>query len=184
MKTVNAYIHSLKNEKTGEQALGEALILEHKDNNNVIAEYNGVKCSAIFNVFVGRYYIDDVYGIIGGEKQAEIQYMMLGNRKIIKYSENEAKEYAKNISKTVVIRSFENGSSDDNRRESTAAEAELVERAIAAALVAIRAGYNADSAKATAEFFILHNSGETHINTYDSVYIPINDFLEAQATDN
>lgn len=59
-----AYIHSLQDKKTGEHKLDEAVILEHTDNNNVIAEYNGVKCTAIFNVFVGRYYIDDVYGRI------------------------------------------------------------------------------------------------------------------------
>ena len=28
------------------------------------AEYNGVKCHAIFNPFAGRYFVDDVYGVI------------------------------------------------------------------------------------------------------------------------
>ena len=64
-----AYVHSLKDKKNDRHVLGEALILEHKDNNNVIAEYNGVKCSAIFNVFVGRYYVDDIYGVISEDKQ-------------------------------------------------------------------------------------------------------------------
>lgn len=57
MKT-ECHIHSLGG------ALAEAEILEHKDNNNVIALYNGVKCTAVFNVFVGRYYVDDIYGRI------------------------------------------------------------------------------------------------------------------------
>lgn len=61
---VLAYIHSLKNNKTDEHVIGEAEILEHTDNNNVIAEYNGVKCRAIYNIFVGKYYIDDVYDVI------------------------------------------------------------------------------------------------------------------------
>ena len=29
-----------------------------------LAEYNGVKCHAIFNPFAGRYFVDDVYGVI------------------------------------------------------------------------------------------------------------------------
>lgn len=56
MKVI-AMVHSLG-------ALAEVEILDHKDNNNVIAVYRGVKCHAIFNVFVGRYYVDDIYGVI------------------------------------------------------------------------------------------------------------------------
>ena len=56
MKTM-AMVHSLN-------ALAEVEILDHKDNNNVIAIYDGKKCSAIFNVFVGLYYVDDIYGLI------------------------------------------------------------------------------------------------------------------------
>jgi len=63
MKTM-AYIHSLKDKKTDTNHLGEVEILEVKDNNNVIAEYNGVKCRAIFNYYVNRYFVDDLYGII------------------------------------------------------------------------------------------------------------------------
>lgn len=34
-------------------------------NNNYLVETNdGVKCTAIFNPFVGIYYADDIYGII------------------------------------------------------------------------------------------------------------------------
>ena len=61
---VQAYIHSLKNKKTDENVLGEALILEKTGDNRYIAEYNGTRCTAIFNVFVGRYFVDDIYGII------------------------------------------------------------------------------------------------------------------------
>jgi len=65
---VMAYIHSLKDKKTDTHVLGECEIIEHIDNNNVIALYNGVKCRGIFNYFVGRYYIDDVYGRIDDNK--------------------------------------------------------------------------------------------------------------------
>ena len=61
---VTAYIHSLKDKKTDTNVLGECEILEHIDNNTVIAMYNGIKCKAIFNPFVGEYFVDDVYGRI------------------------------------------------------------------------------------------------------------------------
>ena len=61
---VVAYIHSLKDKKTDNHVLGECEILEHIDDNNVVAEYNGVKCRAIYNGFVCRYYVDDIYGQI------------------------------------------------------------------------------------------------------------------------
>jgi hypothetical protein len=60
---VIAYIHSLKDKENDRHVLGEATILDKVGDNEYIAEYNGVRCSAIFNPFVGRYYVDDVYGI-------------------------------------------------------------------------------------------------------------------------
>ena len=44
--------------------LGEATILKRLGDNDYLAEYNGVKCHAMFNPFVGRYFVDDVYGVI------------------------------------------------------------------------------------------------------------------------
>ena len=41
-------------------------IIEHRDNNNVVAEYNGQRYTAIFNPFVCLYYVDDIYGKISG----------------------------------------------------------------------------------------------------------------------
>lgn len=64
MKKVISYVHSLKDEKTGENHTAEVEIVEHRDNNNVIAIYNGVRCYAIFNPFVGMYYVDDVFGVL------------------------------------------------------------------------------------------------------------------------
>ena len=54
---VMAMVHSLG-------SLAEVEIIEHKDNNNVIAEYRGIRCTAVFNVFTGLYYVDDKYGVI------------------------------------------------------------------------------------------------------------------------
>lgn len=53
-----AHIHSLDGE------LREVTILSHKNNNNVTAEYNGHKYTAVFNIFTRSYYVDDKYGLI------------------------------------------------------------------------------------------------------------------------
>lgn len=52
------HIHSLNGQ------LAEATILAKTGANSYIAEYNGVKCTAIFNPFAGRFYVDDKYGVI------------------------------------------------------------------------------------------------------------------------
>ena len=62
MKTCECYIHSLKTD--GKNGLAKATILERLGENDYLAEYNGVKCHAIFNPIMGRYYVDDVYGVI------------------------------------------------------------------------------------------------------------------------
>jgi hypothetical protein len=105
-----------------------------------------------------------------------------------KYSEQDAAAYAKKAAKTVEIRTYtKDGCSVDTKRVSTDKERALLENAICAALLAIKNGYDAESAKATAEFFIIHGSGidsrgikETHINSYGSVYIPICEFLQSK----
>lgn len=61
---VEAYIHSLKDRRTDTNKLGEAEIIRRINDNQFLAEYNGVRCTAIFNPFVGRYYVDDIYGIL------------------------------------------------------------------------------------------------------------------------
>ena len=50
-----AVVHSLK-------AYDEATILHEMNNNDVVAEYKGVRYTAIFNAFVCSYYVDDLYG--------------------------------------------------------------------------------------------------------------------------
>ena len=56
MEKRECYIHSLKE---GERhVLGEATILKRIGDNDYLAEYNG------YNPFVGRYFVDDVYGVI------------------------------------------------------------------------------------------------------------------------
>jgi hypothetical protein len=43
--------------------LAEATIIRKIGDNKYLAEYNGVKCTAIFNPFAGTYYVDDKYGV-------------------------------------------------------------------------------------------------------------------------
>lgn len=60
---VHAYIHSLKDRENDRNVIGEAEILECIGSNQYLAEYNGVLCTAIFNFFDERYYVDDVYSV-------------------------------------------------------------------------------------------------------------------------
>jgi len=57
------HIHTL------DGGLAEATILKRTGDNQYLAEYNGVKCTAIFNPFSGRYYVDDKYGVIKEPKE-------------------------------------------------------------------------------------------------------------------
>ena len=50
-----AFVHSLKSED-------EVTILHESGNNDVVAEYKGVRYTAIYNIFVCLYYVDDLYG--------------------------------------------------------------------------------------------------------------------------
>ena len=58
MRTIQARIHSLDGQ------FAEVTIISEKSDNDVIVEYRGVRCTAIYNPFVGCYYVDDIYGII------------------------------------------------------------------------------------------------------------------------
>lgn len=57
MFTAKAMIHSLKKQD-------EAVILHERGCNDVVAEYKGKRYTAIYNPFVGLFYVDDVYGVL------------------------------------------------------------------------------------------------------------------------
>ena len=67
MKTykTQAHIHSLNGK------MEEITVLEKVGDNDYIVDYKGVKCYAIFNWFVGAYYVDDVYGIVKKQKEGK-----------------------------------------------------------------------------------------------------------------
>lgn len=54
---VNAMVHSIK-------AIKEVEIIEKRGDNDYLAKVGDVICTAIFNPFVGLYYVDDVYGVV------------------------------------------------------------------------------------------------------------------------
>lgn len=55
---VTAMVHSKEKREEVE------LIKKIGDNNYLVETIDGVKCTAIYNPFVGIYYADDIYGII------------------------------------------------------------------------------------------------------------------------
>ena len=50
-----AHINSLNGE------MAEITVLEEVGNNDYIVDYKGVKCHALFNLFVCQFYVDDIY---------------------------------------------------------------------------------------------------------------------------
>ena len=57
LKTVGR-IHSLNG------AEAEITVIEKCGDNDYIVDYKGVRCHALFNFFVCRYFVDDIYGRI------------------------------------------------------------------------------------------------------------------------
>jgi len=58
---ITANIHSLKN---ADIPTVTVTIVSRYSHDNIIAEYNGKLYSAIYNVFDGMYYVNDIYGAI------------------------------------------------------------------------------------------------------------------------
>jgi len=61
------HIHSLDGE------LREATILKRLGDNDYLAQFGDVNCHAIYNPFVGKFYVDDKYGIIRDQKSRELE---------------------------------------------------------------------------------------------------------------
>jgi hypothetical protein len=59
------HIHSLGGE------LREATILKRLGNNDYLAQFGEVKCHAIYNPFVEKFYVDDKYGTVRDQKSCE-----------------------------------------------------------------------------------------------------------------
>ena len=57
-QTLKCKIHSLNG------AFADATIIKKIGDNQYLAEYHGLKCTAIYNPFAGCYYVDDIHGVI------------------------------------------------------------------------------------------------------------------------
>ena len=60
---VNAMVHSIN-------AVKKVEIIEKIGDNEYLAKVGDVVCTAIFNPFVGLYYVDDVYGVVRRDDRA------------------------------------------------------------------------------------------------------------------
>lgn len=56
--TAQAHIHSLNGE------MKDVTVLDKIGDNLYVVDYEGTKCTAIFNFFTGSFYADDKYGVI------------------------------------------------------------------------------------------------------------------------
>lgn len=93
-----------------------------------------------------------------------------------KYTEKELKEMADVLSDTIVIRSYKEGSSSDDRRETTAPEKEILKNIIFAAMIAYgyRSEENGGSIDAVLDMaeFTCHQF-LPECNAYDTIYTPL-----------
>ena len=94
-----------------------------------------------------------------------------------KYSDNELKDLAESISKTIEIRSYKNGSSVDMARKSSLPEKEIIKKIAYASMLSYnRESSDIDSILYTAEFTLVQFIPDA--NGYDSIYIPLRKVTE------
>lgn len=63
--TVKAMLHSQDRDGLHRADLQEVTLLEQHSNNDCIIRIpDGTVCHAVYNIFCGHYFADDVYGII------------------------------------------------------------------------------------------------------------------------
>lgn len=62
--TTEAYIYSLNKDKLTSNEMREVTVLGRQENGQYVVDYCGVKCLAIYNMFTGALYADDIYGRI------------------------------------------------------------------------------------------------------------------------
>jgi hypothetical protein len=111
---------------------------------------------------------------------------------IIWFTDQEMGDFAAEASRTLTWRRWEWGGTVDEQRESTEDEARLLQTAMKMALTTIRAGYDVHAAINTAEVLVqmegpkedsinAPSGDDNHINTYDSVYKPLQMFLQGHS---
>ena len=91
-------------------------------------------------------------------------------------SEQELREYANKKAESIVIRTYKNGNSSDDRRKTTEPEKRIISAIIFGGLLAIRDGADRQSVQDACEYI-----GKLQIpemNGYDTIYNPIGDYFK------
>lgn len=70
-------------------------ILEKVGNNQYIAEYRGVKYTAMFNPFSGMYYVDDIFGLLPTMSEQKWEQAVQEMRYLCESNERELEAYRK-----------------------------------------------------------------------------------------
>ena len=91
------------------------------------------------------------------------------------FTEAELKEYAEQVAKTIVIRTYVNGNSDDSKRETTLPEREIIKSIIFGGLLSINRGLDSQRIIDACEFIADLQIPE--MNGYDTIYNPMQDFV-------
>lgn len=93
------------------------------------------------------------------------------------YQETELQEIAREKSKTIVIRTYNNGNSNDERRDATPEEQENIYKLLYAGLLAINFRHGKeyqgvmDACEYAGHLFLPENT-----NCYDTIYLPLYNF--------
>lgn len=93
---------------------------------------------------------------------------------MLNVTEKNCKEYAEMQAETIVIRSYEDGNSKDERRKTTKPEKRIIKNIIYGGLLAIRQANDNQSIIDACEYI-----GKLQIpemNGYDTIYIPMQEY--------
>lgn len=101
---------------------------------------------------------------------------MTGNQFAIKYSEAQLKEIARDIAGSIVIRSYDEHGSRDDRRETTEVEKTVIKNIAYGAMLAYAHCGSLDGILNMAEFTL--KQWIPTANTYDSIYTPLRNVTE------
>lgn len=106
-------------------------------------------------------------------------------RRIEYMNETDIKSYAEKTAKTAVERSWRNGNSKDTRRRATAKERQIVSGLIASALMAAsdsdwESAHGAADCAEYALMYLLPEKDGKRLNGYDTVYIPVMEYLRGK----
>ena len=91
-------------------------------------------------------------------------------------TEQELREYANKKAESIVIRSYDEHGSRDDRRKTTKTEKRIISAVILGGLLAIRDGADRQSVQDACEY--IGKLLIPQMNGYDSVYNPIRDYFK------